>query len=67
MTFLMSSVIALFINLFASVAYWARLVANASCHPGFVMLTQYRYCDYLTTCPLLVLDLLWNLEGPYKW
>jgi hypothetical protein len=31
------------------------------------MLTHIRYCDYLTTCPLLVLDLLWNLEAPYKW
>lgn len=28
---------------------------------------QIRYADYLTTCPLLVLDLLWNLEAPYKW
>ena len=59
--------IALFVNVFASVAYWARVVSNSNCTPGFLMLTHFRYCDYMTTCPLLVLDLLWNLEAPYKW
>ena len=29
--------------------------------------TEIRYADYLTTCPILVLDLLWNLDAPYKW
>jgi bacteriorhodopsin len=61
------SVIGFFINLFSSIAYFARVIANSQCSPGFLMLTHYRYCDYITTCPFLVLDLLWNLEAPYKW
>ncbi len=35
--------------------------------PGFVVFTAIRYFDYVIVCPLLVLDLLWNLESPYKW
>ena len=31
------------------------------------MFTAIRYFDYVVVCPLLVLDLLWNLESPYKW
>ena len=26
-----------------------------------------RFADYLATCPLIILDLMWNLEAPYKW
>jgi bacteriorhodopsin len=58
--------LAFFVNLFAAVCYFARIVANATCTPGFLMFTEIRYADYLTTCPLLVLDLLWNLDAPYK-
>ena len=61
------AVIVLFVNIFASTTYWGRMIANAYCSNGFLMLTRYRYCDYLVSCPLLVLDLLWNLEAPYKW
>jgi bacteriorhodopsin len=61
------AVLAFFINFIASIAYFARVVANAACSSGFVMLTEMRYCDYVITCPFLVLDLLWNLEAPYKW
>ena len=60
-------VLGFFVNLFAAVDYFARVVANTRCTSGFVLFTQIRYTDYLTTCPLLVLDLLWNLEAPYKW
>jgi hypothetical protein len=49
------------------VDYFARVVANTRCTVGFVIFTQIRYAEYLVTCPLLVLDLLWNLEAPYKW
>ena len=34
---------------------------------NIVRRAEIRYADYLTTCPLLVLDLLWNLDAPYKW
>jgi hypothetical protein len=61
------AVIVVFINLVASIAYFARVVSNAECTLGFLMLTHMRYVDYLLTCPFLVLDLLWNLEAPYKW
>ena len=63
----MFAVIGFFINLASGLSYFARVVSNAECSVGFVMLTQLRYCDYLCTCPFLVLDLLWNLEAPYKW
>ena len=59
--------ICVFINLVASIAYFGRVIANIQCSAGFLVLTQYRYCDYLATCPFLVIDLLWNLEAPYKW
>lgn len=61
------AVIGFFINLVSSLAYFARVVANPLCSRGFIMLTELRYCDYMTTCPFLVMDLLWNLEAPYKW
>jgi bacteriorhodopsin len=61
------SVICVFINLVASIAYFGRVIANVQCSPGFLVVTTYRYCDYLATCPFLVIDLLWNLEAPYKW
>jgi hypothetical protein len=61
------AVLGVFINLVSSIAYFARVVANSVCSPGFAVLTEMRYCDYLMTCPFLVLDLLWNLEAPYKW
>lgn len=60
------NMIAFFVNLFAAVAYFARIIADTTCTPGFLMFTEIRYADYLTTCPLLVLDLLWNLDAPYK-
>jgi bacteriorhodopsin len=61
------TMLSFFVNLFACVAYFARIVANGSCQTGFVVFTSIRYFDYVIVCPLLVLDLLWNLESPYKW
>jgi len=55
-----------FINLFCAVAYFAKVIAAHSGDDGFEVFTTMRYVDYLTTCPLLTLDLLWNLEAPYK-
>jgi hypothetical protein len=43
------------------------MLARRGRQPGFVVFTSIRYFDYLLACPLLILDLLWNLESPYKW
>ena len=32
----------------------------------FVPFTTIRYVDYCMTCPITMLDLLWNLDAPYK-
>ena len=29
-------------------------------------IAMYQYCDYMLTCPLLTIDLLWTLNLPYK-
>mmetsp|Transcript_1896 Transcript_1896/g.3418 ORF Transcript_1896/g.3418 Transcript_1896/m.3418 type:complete len:420 (+) Transcript_1896:47-1306(+) len=60
------NMLGVFINLFCAVAYFAKVIASHSDDDGFRAFTTIKYVDYLTTCPLLTLDLLWNLEAPYK-
>jgi len=59
--------LSVFVNLFAGLAYWARLCshANGDVGPAAAIVT-YKYIDYLLTCPLLTVDLMWSLNLPYK-
>ena len=57
----------LWVCLVALYAYFARLIADVTCQHGFPIFTSIKYFDYLITCPLLVLDFMWNLESPYRW
>ena len=47
-------------------SYFAKVVDCLSEDDGFVPFTTIRYLDYCFTCPLTVMDLLWNLDAPYK-
>nr|AHH02129.1 protein 109 [synthetic construct] len=64
--------IALYVNLMACVAYYGKVVADTSNHnfsnvgPFIPGLGNYRYADYMLTCPLLVMDLLFQLRAPFK-
>uniref|UniRef100_A0A7S4J9V4 Uncharacterized protein n=1 Tax=Guillardia theta TaxID=55529 RepID=A0A7S4J9V4_GUITH len=59
--------ISVFVNLFAALAYWAKLASHANGDVGpAASVTTYKYLDYLFTCPLLTIDLLWCLNLPYK-
>ena len=33
---------------------------------GFPVFTTIKYLDYLFTCPLTVLDLLWHMDAPFR-
>ena len=58
---------AVFVNLFAALAYWAKLSSHANGDVGpAAQVHYYKYLDYLFTCPLLTVDLLWSLNLPYK-
>lgn len=59
--------ISVFVNLFAAMAYWAKLAShmNGDVGPAANVVT-YKYLDYMATCPLLTADLLWALNLPYK-
>lgn len=61
------AVLGLWVCIVALFAYFSRLVADLNCQHGFVVFTTIKYFDYLISCPILVLDLLWNLESPYRW
>eukprot|EP00960_Hanusia_phi_P054638 762723-Hanusia_phi.AAC.16 len=55
-----------FIALFGE-ARWAKLASHANGDVGPASaVTTYKYLDYLFTCPLLTIDLLWCLNLPYK-
>ena len=59
--------ISLYVNLFAAVAYWAKMCSHVSGDPKTEFsIIMYTYADYMITCPLLTLDLLWTLNLPYK-
>ena len=47
--------ISVFVNLFAAMAYWAKLAShmNGDVGPAANVVT-YKYLDYVFTCPLLV-------------
>jgi len=57
----------MYVNMFAATAYYAKICAHLSGNqnPGSSV-TNYQYGDYMITCPLLTLDLLWTLNLPYK-
>lgn len=58
---------ALYVNLIASTAYYAKIAAHLSGNPDSeTNRALYTYCDYMVTCPVLTLDLLWTLNLPYK-
>eukprot|EP00281_Chroomonas_sp_CCMP1168_P029135 CAMPEP_0206254528 /NCGR_PEP_ID=MMETSP0047_2-20121206/23739_1 /ASSEMBLY_ACC=CAM_ASM_000192 /TAXON_ID=195065 /ORGANISM="Chroomonas mesostigmatica_cf, Strain CCMP1168" /LENGTH=365 /DNA_ID=CAMNT_0053680821 /DNA_START=40 /DNA_END=1137 /DNA_ORIENTATION=- len=56
-----------YVNMFAAVAYWARLASHANGDTGSAAYIHvFKYGDYLLTCPMLTLDLMWSLNLPYK-
>jgi hypothetical protein len=61
------AVLGLWVCILALFAYFSRFLADLNCQHGFVIFTSIKYLDYLISCPILVLDLLWNLESPYRW
>mmetsp|Transcript_8985 Transcript_8985/g.14198 ORF Transcript_8985/g.14198 Transcript_8985/m.14198 type:complete len:362 (-) Transcript_8985:188-1273(-) len=59
--------LSVFVNLFAAIAYWARLCSHANGDVGpAAQIVTYKYIDYLLTCPILTVDLMWSLNLPYK-
>eukprot|EP00293_Proteomonas_sulcata_P014396 CAMPEP_0184308724 /NCGR_PEP_ID=MMETSP1049-20130417/17074_1 /TAXON_ID=77928 /ORGANISM="Proteomonas sulcata, Strain CCMP704" /LENGTH=391 /DNA_ID=CAMNT_0026621461 /DNA_START=170 /DNA_END=1345 /DNA_ORIENTATION=- len=64
--------IGIFVNLFAAISYFGKVVSDTHGHnyqnvgPFIIGLGNYRYADYMLTCPLLVMDLLFQLRAPYK-
>jgi bacteriorhodopsin len=57
----------LYVNMFAATAYWAKVCSHLSGNPNSGNnIVLYQYFDYMFTCPLLTLDLLWTLNLPYK-
>mmetsp|Transcript_48371 Transcript_48371/g.77935 ORF Transcript_48371/g.77935 Transcript_48371/m.77935 type:complete len:113 (-) Transcript_48371:819-1157(-) len=62
-----SKMLPVFVNLFAAISYWAKISShvNGDVGPAANVMT-YRYLDYVLTCPLLTVDLMWNLNLPYK-
>ena len=60
-------VLCIFVNLIAALTYWGRVCSHFNGDVGLaVNVNYYKYFDYLFTCPLLTLDLLWSLNLPYK-
>lgn len=64
--------ISLLVNMFAMIAYFGKIVSDTLGHnyvnvgPFILGLGNYRYADYMLTCPLLAYDLLSQVRGPYK-
>jgi len=59
--------VSLYVNLIAATAYYAKMAMHVAGNPkSDFNLTYYQYFDYMLTCPLLTLDLLWTLNLPYK-
>ena len=61
------AVLGFFVNLLAAFSYLSRVISGQTCTADFNLFSQAEYLEYVTTCPILVLDLLWNLEAPFKW
>jgi len=64
--------LALFVNFFAMVSYYGKIVSDTLGHnftnvgPFILGFGNYRYADYMLTCPMLVYDLLYQLRAPYR-
>ena len=59
--------ISIFVNLIAAMTYWGRICAHFNGDVGLALSVNfYKYLDYIFTCPILTLDLLWSLNLPYK-
>lgn len=64
--------LALFVNFFAMLSYFGKIVADTLGHnfgdvgPFIIGFGNYRYADYMLTCPMLVYDLLYQLRAPYR-
>eukprot|EP00287_Rhodomonas_sp_CCMP768_P025259 CAMPEP_0202853012 /NCGR_PEP_ID=MMETSP1389-20130828/90262_1 /ASSEMBLY_ACC=CAM_ASM_000865 /TAXON_ID=302021 /ORGANISM="Rhodomonas sp., Strain CCMP768" /LENGTH=379 /DNA_ID=CAMNT_0049531549 /DNA_START=13 /DNA_END=1152 /DNA_ORIENTATION=+ len=64
--------LALFVNFFAMISYFGKIVSDTLDHnfsnvgPFIIGFGNYRYADYLLTCPMLVYDLLYQLRAPYR-
>ena len=59
--------ISIFVNLIAAITYWGRICAHFNGDVGMALnVNFYKYFDYIFTCPILTLDLLWSLNLPYK-
>jgi len=60
------NMLGVFITLWCAVSYFAKTIDSLAPDDGFVPFTTLRYVDYCFTCPITMLDLLWNLDAPYK-
>ena len=59
--------LSIFVNLIAALTYWGRIAAHFNGDVGLALnVNFYKYFDYIFTCPILTLDLLWTLNLPYK-
>ena len=57
----------MFINLFCALSYFAKMIESMTEQgAGFPVFTTIKYLDYLFTCPLTVLDLLWHMDAPFR-
>ena len=62
------NMLGMFINLYCALSYFAKILESMTENgAGFAPFTTIHYLDYCFTCPLIVLDLLWNVEAPFKW
>ena len=59
--------LSIFVNLIAALTYWGRIAAHFNGDVGLSLnVNFYKYFDYIFTCPVLTLDLLWTLNLPFK-
>ncbi|EKX40903.1 hypothetical protein GUITHDRAFT_164579 [Guillardia theta CCMP2712] len=59
--------LSIYVNLIAAITYWGRICAHFNNDMGLSLSVNYfKYLDYIFTCPILTLDLLWSLNLPYK-
>lgn len=54
------------ITIFAAIGYWSRITARVQGSHKALDLSTLQYVDYLATCPLVTVDMLWSLNLPYK-
>ena len=60
------NMLVVFITLWCATSYYAKVIFSLAPDAPFVPFTTIRYVDYCMTCPITMLDLLWNLDAPYK-